>query len=210
MPDPSSQRRGRIPSADVPDHDAALVAAAGNLFREHGYSGTSIDMIARAAKVSPKTIYARYGGKQGLFEAVIEALVRAPLDIWDALDGEGDLAATLAATADRFLAIVLSPETLAIERALIAEAPRLPALARTFYARGPRRGLDRLADYFATLARQGRLRPTEPLAAAEMFIGLIEGELVRRALFLGEEPSARVRRAWTEQAVAAFLRAHEP
>jgi AcrR family transcriptional regulator len=203
-----SRRSGRIPAADIAAHDAALVDAAGRLFREHGYGGTSIDMIAREAQASPKTIYARYGGKLGLFTAVVEAMVARPLAVWDALDAERDPGAVLAEAADRFLGIVLSPDVLAIERAIIAEAPRLPDLARTFYARGPRRGLNRLATYLTDQDRRGRLRIDDGRAAAEVFIALIEGESVRRALFLGERLSARARRAWLKEPIAVFMRAY--
>ena len=211
VPDVAPARRtGRLPAAAVAAHDAALVAAAGRLFRRHGYAGTSIDMIAREAQASPKTLYARYGGKLGLFRAVIDGLVERPLSAWDALDPAADPSEVLPDAADRFLAVVLSPDVLAMERAIIAEAPRLPELAETFYARGPRRGLDRLAGYLAELAARGRVRADDPHATAELFIGMIEGELVRRALFLGEEPDAATRRGWVDRAVRAFLAALAP
>lgn len=207
---PSSRRPGRIPASEVAQHDAALVEAAGRLFRAHGYAGTSIDMIAREAQASPKTIYARYDGKLGLFEAVVDGMVRQPLDVWEALAGAGDPGEVLARAADRFLAIVLSPDVLALERAIIAEAPRLPELAQAFYARGPRRGLERLSAYFADQSARGALIIDDATTAAELFIGIIEGELVRRALFLGEDPTPKARRAWVRKAVAAFMRAHLP
>lgn len=165
-------------------------------------------MLARAASASPKTIYARYGGKLGLFEAVIERLVAQPIAVWDDLNPTQPPDTVLVSAADRFLAVVLAPEVLAIERAIIAEAPRLPALARRFYARGPRRGLEVLATYFAALNACGTLQIDHPSSAAEAFIGLIEGELARRALFLGEEPSDDARRQWAAYAVGIFIAAH--
>lgn len=199
------RRSGRIPAADVAAHNAALVKAAGRLFRAHGYAGTSIDMIAQEAQASPKTLYTRYGGKLGLFTAVIDRMVEKPLGAWAALDAEAEPSLVLPDAADRFLEVVLSPDVLAIERAIIAEAPRLPELAQTFYARGPRRGIDRLAAYFAEQNKRGRLNTTNPNAMAELFIGAIEGELVRRALFLCEEPTAAERGAWVAYAVRSFL-----
>ncbi len=55
---------------------AAVIAAARKLFLSAGWAGTTIAGIARAAKVSPETIYAVFGGKAPLFAEVVRAGVR--------------------------------------------------------------------------------------------------------------------------------------
>jgi AcrR family transcriptional regulator len=52
-----------------------VLAAAGEAFLEHGYGGTTLASIARAAGVVVETIYRGFGGKAGLFKAVVEAAV---------------------------------------------------------------------------------------------------------------------------------------
>ena len=52
-----------------------IEAAAGTLFRERGYAGTSMPLIAGEAGVAVETIYRAFGSKAGLFKAVIEAAV---------------------------------------------------------------------------------------------------------------------------------------
>lgn len=52
-----------------------ILAAAGALFREQGYRGTSMPQIARQAGVVVETIYRTFGNKAGLFRAVIEAVL---------------------------------------------------------------------------------------------------------------------------------------
>lgn len=52
-----------------------IEAAAGSLFRERGYAGTSMPFIASEAGVAVETIYRTFGSKAGLFKAVIEAAV---------------------------------------------------------------------------------------------------------------------------------------
>jgi len=200
-----ARRAGRIPANDVAAHEAALVAVAGRLFREHGFAATTIELIARAAHASPKTIYARFGGKLGLFEAVLDEMVRRPLAIWDVLDEPHEPAAALTIAAERFLDEVLSPEVIAMERAIIAEAERMPELARVFYDRGPRRGFARLSAYFESENARGRLQVDDPQGAAELFISLVEGEFVRRSLFLGENPGREERWDWVRRAVDLFL-----
>jgi AcrR family transcriptional regulator len=48
-----------------------VLAAARELFLARGYAGTTVAAVARAAGVSPDTIYVSLGGKQGLLEGVL-------------------------------------------------------------------------------------------------------------------------------------------
>ena len=48
-----------------------ILKAARNLFSEHGFAGTSMDSIAIAAKANKQRIYAYFGSKKDLFEAVL-------------------------------------------------------------------------------------------------------------------------------------------
>jgi AcrR family transcriptional regulator len=57
----------------------AVVAAARELFRESGYSATTVQQIARRARVSPATVYAQCGGKQGLLKTLMDAWTAGPL-----------------------------------------------------------------------------------------------------------------------------------
>lgn len=52
---------------------ADILAAAGALFRRHGYAATSMPAIAAEAGVVVETVYRAFGSKSGLFRAVIEA-----------------------------------------------------------------------------------------------------------------------------------------
>ncbi len=52
-----------------------ILAAAGALFRQSGYGGTSMPTIAAEAGVVVETIYRAFGSKAGLFKAVVEAAV---------------------------------------------------------------------------------------------------------------------------------------
>lgn len=54
----------------------ALLDAARRLFGEHGYTTTSIDDVAHAAKVTKGAFYHHYSGKQELFAAVYEQVKR--------------------------------------------------------------------------------------------------------------------------------------
>jgi AcrR family transcriptional regulator len=56
----------------------AAVDAARRLFREKGYFATTVNEIASEARVSPATVYAVNGGKQGLLRTLIDMWSVAP------------------------------------------------------------------------------------------------------------------------------------
>ncbi|VTR02211.1 TetR/AcrR family transcriptional regulator [Pseudomonas synxantha] len=56
----------------------AILAAAGRIFIQHGFEGTSMELIAKAAGVARQTLYNRFpDGKEALFGAVAERMWRA-------------------------------------------------------------------------------------------------------------------------------------
>jgi AcrR family transcriptional regulator len=48
-----------------------LLERAVGLFRRHGFNGTSTADLVEALGVNRKSMYAEFGSKQGLFEAVL-------------------------------------------------------------------------------------------------------------------------------------------
>ncbi len=52
-----------------------VVASAAQLFREHGYSATTVAAVARAADVSSDTIYKTFGTKGGLLKGVLDVVI---------------------------------------------------------------------------------------------------------------------------------------
>ena len=52
-----------------------ILVAAGTLFRDRGYAGTSMPQIAAEAGVVVETVYRAFGSKAGLFRAVVESVL---------------------------------------------------------------------------------------------------------------------------------------
>lgn len=65
-------RRGRPPACETARRDAYLLDVAEGLFLEHGFSQVSLARLAKSAGVATRTIYARFGNKQGMLERIIE------------------------------------------------------------------------------------------------------------------------------------------
>src|SRR5256885_950933 len=51
---------------------SALVDSAVELFTKRGYAGTSLDEIAKRARVTKGALYHHFSGKQSLFEAAFD------------------------------------------------------------------------------------------------------------------------------------------
>lgn len=50
----------------------ALIGGAMEIFRDHGFAGTSAEMLVNGLGVNRFSIYAEFGSKQGLFDAALE------------------------------------------------------------------------------------------------------------------------------------------
>ena len=42
------------------------------VFLQHGYAGATVELVVRRARASKATIYSFFGGKEGLFDALID------------------------------------------------------------------------------------------------------------------------------------------
>ena len=49
----------------------AVLESAGQLFAKHGYEGTSLEMLGRAAGINKALIQYHFGGKKGLYSEVL-------------------------------------------------------------------------------------------------------------------------------------------
>ena len=85
----------------------AVVAAARELFAETGYSRTTVEQIARRARVSPATVYAQCGGKQGLLKTLMDSWTAGPLvlEIIEACAAAPSATEKLNVLADGYVAI---------------------------------------------------------------------------------------------------------
>jgi AcrR family transcriptional regulator len=58
---------------------AAVIETARRLFAENGFFQTTVDEIAKQSRVSPATVYAQCGGKQGLLRSLMNSWTQSPL-----------------------------------------------------------------------------------------------------------------------------------
>src|SRR6201991_4106682 len=135
-----------------------ILHTAHALFLVQGFGVTSIDQIAEAAGVSRQTIYNNFDSKEALFKAIAGALadhVVEPLLHEDLQTG--DVESTLTDLAERTLALMVLPSTLALHRLVVTEAPKFPEVAGQIYQSGAARAAHALATYLAHQSARGIL-----------------------------------------------------
>src|SRR5258708_27802409 len=146
---------GRIESGSKP---AAILAGAERACLAAGFGAVTMDRVAREAGVSKATVYAHFHSKEALFGAVIEHLSERRFRGFsvEALDPV-DIEASLTTIARRFLDLVLSAEAIALNRILVGEVTRFPALGEVFWAAGPERQRVQIEGFLCRAAAVGSL-----------------------------------------------------
>ena len=86
---------------------AAVLAAARRLFAENGFFQTKVEQIAKVSRVSPATVYAQCGGKQGLLRSLMDSWTQAPMVVESLQDSlaAGDAALVMRTLSTAYLQI---------------------------------------------------------------------------------------------------------
>ena len=181
-----------------------ILRAAGDMFRELGFSRASMAAISEKAGGSKATLYSYFKSKEELFAAVMfDAMNEQGQQVLGLLDpSDPDLRAVLERFGAAYLGMLLGVEALANTRVAIAEAEN-SKLGPRLYHLGPRPFWDAVAAYIDTQMSRGALAAAPPPLAALHLQGLLEAGVVEPALF-GVEPLVERRRG-VEAAVDLFL-----
>ncbi len=182
--------------------DAAMAA-----FLEKGYANTTLDDIIARSGGSRQTLYSLFGGKQGLFEALIAERsdrIFAEFDAEKLRDARPD--DVLVGVGIRYLETVTAPEVIGVYRLILAEGQFIRELAERFWEMGPVHARTLLADYFAQQTHRGTLNVPDPEQAARQFWGMLMGTFQMECLLgLRDVPSPSEIDTYARSAVARFL-----
>src|SRR5262245_9019057 len=158
-----------------------VLEAAIGLFGRQGVTATSVGELARAAGVSPETVYGSFGSKQGVLTGIASLVSRErfPLERWQAEHAEraanpvGQLALVVDVMADFYAA---NPDVVS----LLAEAAAAEA-----FAEWRRTNLGPPEFAFEQLP-PGALRPDlSPVEAAQLLDGFLSPELFAKLVMAG-------------------------
>ena len=162
---------------------AQILDAAVEVFLENGYGGATIDLVVERAGASKATVYSFFGGKEGLFAAIVEERCERILSAFgDPEVVDHDVLSALGHIAQRYMEVVMAPDVVGFYRLIIAEGARFPELARTFHRLGPDRTNAHLAAMLSVWRERGLVRLDDPQLAAVQFFDSVSGDLHRRAM----------------------------
>ena len=200
----AASRGGRPSRQQAAQLGERILNAATHLFLSHGYGATSIEAVARRARISKRTFYHRFPDKPALFVAVVHRIIeglRPPADI-PLL--EGDLQEILRRLAGLILHAALSPQAIALNRLIVAESGRFPRLAAVTTG-ATDEAIRLIAGILEGEVRAKRLALANPTFAAQQFLYMIIALPQRRAMGFGAPMTPAEIDAWTRDVVNLFL-----
>jgi len=161
-----------------------ILDIAGELFIGQGFGAVSMSQISATLGGSKSTLYSHFKSKEDLFEAYVIEAGRERFAMLSEIDPTGGAAQTVLADFGRaYLGLLLSPGVLAVNRLVIAETTRFPALGHIFYENGPRQTIDRIVMVMEVLDARGLIEASDIRLAAQVFKALAEADLYEKHLW---------------------------
>ena len=188
-----------------------ILDSARVLFLDQGFDATSMDAIAREARVSKATLYVHFDDKDDLLLALVNEECKrfGPKTLWRDRGGKIDLRAELHAIGTTFLAAFLDQRGLAVHRLVMSCASRYPRVAEVFMKSGPERCDAEVAAFLRAAQAQGLVDVPDVAMAATQFLSLIQGKEILKWALSMKTPSPARHRALIENGIDVFLAAYE-
>jgi AcrR family transcriptional regulator len=153
-----------------------IIRIASNLFEELGYERTSMSTIAARLGGSKATLYGYFKSKEDLLRAVLDRDVSEEADrLMHEFLSEKDLRSGLVRLGISYL-------SRHHERATSIRTVANQPIAEEFYKSVLRPAWQRLADRFAEMMKEGRLKFADPWTTAMHWKGLNEWDLLEKHL----------------------------
>lgn len=165
------------------------------------------EIVARMGG-SKSTIYGYFPSKAELVSAVAAHTAEAKLrQVFDELYIEGPVRKALVQFGKSYLRRLLSPEMLSATRIAQHEGARSDQ-GRTFYETGPLAGWRIMHKQISRLVDNGSLKARDTWVATLHLKGLLQAEVMDRALYGYPRPSGKIIDKAVEHAIDAYLRAY--
>jgi AcrR family transcriptional regulator len=189
-----------------------ILEVASELFIERGYDEVSLDDILERVGGSKTTLYSYYGGKEGLFSAIVHASCKRKLAPLMELEVTHlDPASGLTAIARLFLSLVSDPSGQAFYRMMIAESARFPKLTSEYYCAGPDATIKLVKRNLEHWQQKGLLRSGNSETLAVQFIGILLGNFSTKCMLgLSSALSEQQIAEWVSSGVTLFLEGAQP
>lgn len=153
------------------------------VFLEHGFAGTSIDVIAKLTRTSKATIYRYFPNKEVLFTAIVDRVIeerRQPVQV-DASQ-HAEVRSVLIDFAEQMIERCVSPRRLRLCRVYMFEIQKFPVIENLFARFDDRDGDSFVVNFVDVIG--GRLKSfTDAKRAASTFLYLVVHPFMYWALF---------------------------
>lgn len=158
----------------------AILDAATHVFLERGFEKATMTEIVSRSGGSKSLIYEQFGGKAGLFCAMMEQRCAGMMEPLDAIvDAPGGPTEILTGFAHGFVAALSHPEVVGLQRVAAAEGNRNPDVAKAYFAYGHDIAYDRLTEYLLSINKSSY--DADALRRlAIMFYAMIQGDSIER------------------------------
>lgn len=177
---------------------AALVAAGRRLFGRDGFAATSVEDLAREARVTTGALYHHFPNKTALFETVFEGVHAEMLEASGrAAAGASDELEALSRGFEAFLDAVLEPD---VQQILVTDAPAVLGLPR-FTELDERYAVTEIVAALQAATAAGQLSVEDPETIARMLLGA----LVRGAMLIAGSAEPGRTRDSVARAIRALL-----
>ncbi|MEA1647525.1 TetR/AcrR family transcriptional regulator [Nitrospirillum sp. BR 11164] len=185
----------------------AMMDAALKVFMEKGFERATLGDIVALSGGSRATLYELFGGKEGLFLAVLDVVTGHISQLMnDIAESCGPPQEVLLQFGASLLEALVQPDVMAMMRILVAEGRLFPDQLEGFFRTGPDQSRDKVANYLRRAADQGLIVVEDPVTAAHIFFGMVtagysfEGQI--NPARLGD---ATYRHTYVQQVVHLFL-----
>ncbi len=198
---------GRPRTEDVEARAQDLLLTAGKLFLKKGYGKVSLEMIAREARVATRTIYVKFGGKAGILAALMEDKRASYLSFMTLAEDKRPIREALGEFAHELHTLINLPETIALNRIVVAESGSNPELAEGFYKGGPGITMAALQSYFSRPDIRAQMREDLPFEQLPgYFATCVIGDSIARMLARARDTSGAALDARLEMFLRGVLR----
>ena len=167
----------------------AILKGAMKEFLKGGYAATSMDRVAKSAKVSKATVYSHFGDKESLFNAVMQDLAQ---DKFQTVMGLNELQSlnedpqeVLSTMATRMLNNTKSDRNFHnFIRIVIGESGRFPELAQAYVNNLAKPAIETLTQYFKS---HPELEIEDPEATVRVMMGSLIYFIMLQEMLRGKD-----------------------
>lgn len=170
-----SSKGGRPTREQVEAIERAILAVAREAFLSRGFERTTVDGIAKAARVSKVTIYMRYSDKVALLRAVLDERLRS----WSKAASEADwmLGDTLEQRLQHYgwsiLSWIRNPEVRAFRKLIEGSFGEAQEVAEEMQARIQAPMLEQLGREFVEYCNRADMTIEDGKKIARLFLGML-------------------------------------